>query len=72
MNNILKEFCLSPVDCKKVQKRYDDLQVQAMLFDMDIDIETWSLTPKKKIEYTWLDRWLDKLNNSDRKHEYGE
>ena len=44
-----------------------DLKVQAMLFDMDIDIETVSLTeavkqPKPAI---WLTMWKDRVNQAD-------
>jgi len=41
-----------------IQKALDELEVKAMLFDMDIDIETWSLVPKRKDETL---RWLKKL-----------
>lgn len=48
------------------QKKYADLKIQAMMFDMDIDIETWSLVPKaESTKPTWLTRWLDKQAESD-------
>lgn len=47
-------------------KKYNDLLVQAMLFDMDIDIETWSLVQKDNYqEPFWLTRWKDKENGKD-------
>jgi len=48
----------------KIEKKINDLKIQAMLFDMDIDWETASLVPKRKVEKTWLDKWKDKLNDS--------
>lgn len=49
-----------------------DLKVQAMIFDMDIDWETLSLTPKTiDNKPFWLIRWQDKLNNSDRPNTAG-
>lgn len=47
-------------------KRLCDLRVQAMMFDMDIDIETWSLVPKvEHSDPVWLQRYKDKLDESD-------
>lgn len=44
----------------------DDLEVQAMVFDMDIDIETWGLQPKSNYkEAFWITRWKEKRNGSD-------
>jgi hypothetical protein len=44
-----------------------DLQVQAMVFDMDIDWETLTLTPKTDyIEPFWITRWKEKEHGSDR------
>lgn len=44
-----------------------DLQVQAMMFNMDIDWETLSLEPKREevIEPLWLTRWKEKREHSD-------
>jgi len=43
-----------------------DLRIQAMLLDMDVDIETWSLVPKEQYsESPWLTRWIDKQDESD-------
>jgi hypothetical protein len=45
---------------------YAELQVQAMIFDMDIDIETWSLVPKSNYrEKPWITTWKEKQNGSD-------
>lgn len=45
----------------------DDLKIQAMLFNMDIDIETLSLEPKLKDETpVWLKRWKEKESGGDR------
>lgn len=51
---------------KKALKAYNDLLIQAIMFDMDIDIETWSLIPKH-IDTTpyWLKKWKDKIDASD-------
>ena len=52
---------------KQALKKFDDLKVQAMLFDMDIDIEIWELTPKtpKIDDKPWLTKWLEKQAGSD-------
>lgn len=44
-----------------------DLQVQAMMFNMDIDWEALTLEPKreKTIEPLWLTRWKEKREQSD-------
>lgn len=43
-----------------------DLQIKAMMFDMDIDIETWSLVPKNKyVEPIWITRWKEKEHGVD-------
>lgn len=43
-----------------------DLQIQAMMFDMDIDYETLSLTERIKYDQPiWLQRYKTKLDNSD-------
>lgn len=44
----------------------DDLEVQAMIFDMDIDIEALRLTPKNEYkEPIWITRWKEKRNDAD-------
>lgn len=44
-----------------------DLTVQAAMFEMDIDIETMSLTPKKSYSLPiWIKRWRNKEQGSDR------
>lgn len=48
-----------------IQSILDDLEIQAMLFDMDIDIETLSLVPKKPtLTRTWVDNWRDSLEGT--------
>lgn len=43
-----------------------DLQIQAMMFDMDIDYETLSLTERIKYNQPiWLQRYKTKLDESD-------
>lgn len=51
-------------------KTYDDLQVQAMMFDMSVDIETLTLVPKQ-VDNTpvWIKNWREKEHESDRKPE---
>lgn len=50
----------------KAQKKFADLKIQAMLFDMDIDIETWSLVKRPVYkEAFWITNWREKLANSD-------
>lgn len=47
-----------------------DLTVQAMMFDMDVDIETVSLVPKRKDNVPmWTKRWREKEHGADRKPE---
>lgn len=45
----------------------NDLKIQAMLFDMDIDFETFELVPKrKKYEVPkWVERWKEKRAEAD-------
>lgn len=46
--------------------RLHELQVQAMLFDMDIDLETFQLVPKETYQRPeGLIRWADKQDESD-------
>lgn len=43
-----------------------DLKVQAMMFDMDIDIEALSLEPKRSDNTPiWVRRWREKLDQAD-------
>lgn len=53
---------------KAFETKYNDLLVQSMLFDMDIDIETLTLTPKASQDETpvWLTRWKEKEHGGDR------
>lgn len=47
-------------------KKYADLKIQAMMFDMDIDIETWSLVPKTNFKHpVWIEKWRENQDNSD-------
>lgn len=49
------------------QKTLADLTIQAMLFDMGIDLETASLTPKVKDPTPiWIRKWRDKEAGGDR------
>lgn len=51
---------------EEIKAAYADLQVQAMMFGMDIDIETWSLVPKQTYnEPFWLTRWKEKRDGAD-------
>lgn len=43
----------------------NDLRVQAIMFDMDVDWEGLRLRPKTIYTRTWVDKWRDKLNESD-------
>lgn len=48
------------------EERLAELQIQALMFDMDIDIEALMLVPKNRaIVFDWLARWKDKRANSD-------
>lgn len=59
-------------DPRGVGKALAELKIQAMMFDMDIDIETWSLVPKSTyIKQKWLEDWKDKVANSDRPQTLG-
>ena len=63
---ILKELGITQATADKAVKKYNDLKVQAMMFDMDIDIETWGLVPKSTFqEPEWLTKWKEKEHASD-------
>lgn len=48
------------------QRKLADLKIQAMILDMDVDIETWKLVPKvEDLKPEWSKRWLDKRNQLD-------
>lgn len=52
-------------------KKYADLKIQAMMFDMDIDIETWSLVPKTNFKHPiWIENWREKSDNGDNQPEF--
>lgn len=61
------DFNLTTDQIKLAAQKYDDLRIQSMMFDMDIDIETWGLVPKvKKVDdKPWLTKWLNKQAESD-------
>lgn len=43
-----------------------DLEVQSMIFDMSIDFETLTLTPKLNYkEPFWLTKWKEKIHGAD-------
>lgn len=57
---------MTDAQLRKVHEAYADQQVQAMIFDMDVDIETLSLIPKSTYkEPAWLSRWKEKQNGAD-------
>lgn len=46
--------------------RYNELQIQAMMFGMEVDLETFQLVkPVKHTLSPWLERWQDKQDESD-------
>lgn len=56
----------NPTVLAQARKRYADLIVQAMMFDMDVDIETWTLMPKRKDEIPfWIKRWRSQQAERD-------
>lgn len=57
---------LTDVQRNLLVKTLNDLQIKSMLFDMDIDYETLSLTEKRVDETPiWLKRWQDKRREMD-------
>lgn len=55
---------------KAQRKAYADLLIQAMLFDMDVDWETWTLVPKKKDTVPfWQKKWRANEQSADRQPE---
>lgn len=61
-----KELGISDKTATKAVSKYADLQVQSMMFDMDIDVETWSLVPKAKDETPiWIKRWRENRESAD-------
>lgn len=64
---------LTKQDKERISAKLADLRVQSMMFDMDIDIETWSIVEKSEDkEAYWLTKWKEKQEKGDKKHEYGE
>lgn len=61
-----KELGITQETVQLAIKKANDLKIQAMMFDMDIDIETWALVPKSTYrEPFWLTNWKDKVNQGD-------
>ncbi len=57
---------LSKITRIKLLNILDDLQVQSMLFDMEIDYETLTLQPKSDYkEPFWLTNWKEKERGKD-------
>lgn len=57
---------LTQEQAEEVIRAMNDLKIQAMMFDMDIDIETWTLLPKETFRHpVWIQRWREKEDNSD-------
>lgn len=54
-------------DSAEITKALANLRVQAMIFDMEVDIETMSLVPKKPpvIEPFWIRRWRENREAAD-------
>lgn len=51
---------------KELEKKIADLIIQAMIFDMDIDYETLTLTEKQKDDTPiWLKQWNEKRSQAD-------
>lgn len=62
----MNEYNLTDEQIEEISTRLADLKIQAMIFDMDIDIETWSLVPKDKFKHPfWIRRWREQQENSD-------
>jgi len=52
--------------CLEAKEIYADLQVMAMIFGMDIDVEIMKLVPKSDYqEPIWVTRWKEKRNGED-------
>ncbi len=49
-----------------ILRKINDLKIQAMIFDMDIDIEKLELVEKSTYqEPKWLKKWKDKQDAQD-------
>lgn len=56
---------------RDIQKAYADLKVQAILFGMDVDVETMTLVPKSIYqEQSWITKWKERQDESDRQPEF--
>lgn len=50
----------------KALSKINDLKIQSIMFDMEIDWETLTLTPKvKDTTPIWIKRWQEKQAESD-------
>lgn len=59
-----KELGLNKNQVKKALNKYEDLKVQSLMLDMDMDVETFQLIPKRRLTKSWRDRF--KYLNNDR------
>lgn len=51
---------------EQLRETLDELEVQSMIFDMDVDIETLTLAPKETYkEARWITNWKEKRDGSD-------
>lgn len=57
---------ISEIDGMAVIEILGDLEVQAMIFDMEIDYEALTVTPKVEPQPFWITRWKEKQENGDR------
>jgi hypothetical protein len=63
---MIDEFNLSEGTLTNVTKAFAALQIKSMIFDMDMDIETWSLVPKRTDQdEPWLTKWKEKEHGKD-------
>lgn len=62
----MNEHNLTKDQREQLATRIADLYIQAMIFDMDIDMELLTLVEKNTyVEPEWLARWKDKMENAD-------
>lgn len=55
-----------PEETAEIRKKLADLRIQAIMFDMDIDLEAFSLKPKKEEERpTWFSRYMERFHYAD-------
>lgn len=63
--NILKELNIDRHKAKQLLGQYRDLQVQAMMFDLDIDFGTMTLVRKDDAKLSYIERGQELLDNID-------